>query len=168
MGAPKLEPLLVRPGDAAELIDASVRLLERVTKTETCWLFRGARKQHSGYGLIKFQGRQWKAHRLSYLAHVGPIPEGAMVLHRCAVRICVRPDHLYVGDAKQNARDTVAHGHAPRGERQAMSRLTAEMVAAARVEHASGVTQVELARRFGVNKSTMRRAISGKTWGHVP
>lgn len=51
---------------------------------------------------------------------------------------------------------------APAGPQRAY--LTAEMVVAARMEHASGISKAELARRYGVGKSAMRRAISGKTW----
>lgn len=53
-----------------------------------------ARKSHDGYGTFKVAGRQWMAHRMSYVLSVGPIPEGLELDHLCRVRDCVTPDHL--------------------------------------------------------------------------
>jgi HNH endonuclease len=90
-----------------------------------CWLWMGG--EHSArapYGSTKFQGKFYKTHRLSYELAFGPIPEGACVLHHCDTHACVNPQHLYLGDPKQNMRDQIdrkrhvnlkkrscAHGH---------------------------------------------------------
>ena len=69
-----------------------------------CWIFRCVTfGQHGQFGM---GGSTWTAHRASWFFHCGSIPDGAWVLHRCNNRPCVRPDHLYLGDAKQNAVDT--------------------------------------------------------------
>jgi hypothetical protein len=44
------------------------------------------------------------AHRLSYQAFVGEIPEGAQVDHLCRNRNCVRPDHLEAVSQQVNIR----------------------------------------------------------------
>lgn len=51
-----------------------------------------------------------KAHRVSYELFVGPIPAGMHVLHHCDNPPCVRPSHLFLGDAKVNAQDRAAKG----------------------------------------------------------
>lgn len=68
-----------------------------------CWLWTGS-LQKDGYGLIK-DGRMRTAHRVSWELHRGPIPARACVLHKCDVRSCVNPDHLWLGSLRDNAVD---------------------------------------------------------------
>lgn len=76
-----------------------------------CWLWMAALSKY-GYGKIGNEGerRTIPAHRASYLLHVGPIPAGLFVCHACDVRHCVNPDHLWLGDAGDNARDAASKG----------------------------------------------------------
>lgn len=80
-----------------------------------CWLWRGA-KDSCGYGKMingsrKDDSRTFvSAHRYAYKFYVGPIPLGLSVLHRCDVRSCVNPLHLYAGTQKQNVLDAVKRG----------------------------------------------------------
>jgi hypothetical protein len=46
------------------------------------------------------------------MAKHGPIPPGLCVLHRCDVRPCINPDHLFLGTQKDNMADLAAkRGH---------------------------------------------------------
>lgn len=78
-----------------------------------CWLWDG-RYSKSGYGTLGGgrKGERVQAHRLMWEAVNGPIPGGLLVCHRCDVRGCVNPDHLFVGTAKDNTRDMMVKGRA--------------------------------------------------------
>jgi hypothetical protein len=57
------------------------------------------------------------AHRYAYVAHNGPLPEGAQVRHRtCDEPLCVHREHLMCGDAWDNARDREEHGRGARAK----------------------------------------------------
>lgn len=75
-----------------------------------CWLWEGASFGKRGYGLYSKTG----AHRYSWRIHFGDIPKGMYVCHRCDVKLCVRPDHLFLGTAMDNAKDMVAKNRSPK------------------------------------------------------
>ncbi len=80
-----------------------------------CWLWT-AGVMVGGYGQIfirslddgrkKFDG----AHRVSWRLFKGEIPEGMFVCHRCDTQSCVNPDHLFLGTAADNTRDSIQKG----------------------------------------------------------
>lgn len=87
-----------------------VRLLSRVIcGGSDCWNWCGARNAF-GYGRMTYKGRLQVAHRLSWIAFNGPIPEGLSVLHRCDNASCINPDHLWLGTYSDNLRDAWAKG----------------------------------------------------------
>ena len=68
-----------------------------------CWLWTACITR--GYGRFKLDGVLAIAHRVSWELHVGPIPDGMYVLHRCDVRSCVNPNHLFLGTQLDNMKD---------------------------------------------------------------
>ena len=70
-----------------------------------CWLWLGF-ITNRGYANSKnrsFPGEQL-GHRLSYMYHVGPIPEGTEIDHLCRVCSCVNPAHLEAVTHAENQR----------------------------------------------------------------
>lgn len=75
-----------------------------------CWTMNLKPNAH-GYIEMSIGNRKWLAHRLSYEIFFGvQIPRGKMVCHKCDVRSCVNPAHLFLGSAKDNFEDAVKKG----------------------------------------------------------
>ena len=75
-----------------------------------CWLWEQG-CERAGYGEVGIrQSPERTAHRLSWLAFKGPIPQGLGVLHSCDVTGCVNPDHLFLGTQNDNMKDMARKG----------------------------------------------------------
>ena len=67
-----------------------------------CWQWTGARCGE-GYASVTTVDGTTRAHRASYEFYVGPIPQGALIDHKCRNKMCVNPEHLQPATYKQNA-----------------------------------------------------------------
>lgn len=140
------------------------RFWRLVEKSEDCWEWRGyttpiTAPGAGGYGrfnryLGTYMRRTVMAHRFSYELAYGPIPEGLHVCHRCDNRVCVRPDHLFLGTALDNTRDRDRKGRhrALRGEEHPRCRLTRAQAETVRRRYAAGgASYAALAAELGVS-----------------
>lgn len=103
-------------------IPVAERFWTKVDKGDDCWMWTAARSG-DGYGHIKIDGRNVKAHRVAYELEVGAIPDGLDIDHLCRVPLCVNPAHMEpvtrrtntlrgFGIQARNARKThCKHGH---------------------------------------------------------
>ncbi len=74
-----------------------------------CWLWNKG-VNNTGYGTTCVEGKWKLSHRLSWEFHYGDIPVGMSVLHKCDVRSCVNPLHLFLGTQSDNVRDRQEKG----------------------------------------------------------
>jgi len=152
-----------------------------VERTDDCWFWRGC-TMSNGYGKLNRAGRGViLAHRYSYEANVGPIPTGLDVCHRCDIRNCVRPDHLFVGTRADNMADAKAKGRTtigdrnpsrmyperrPRAETHGRAVLTNAQVRAIRstVHRPDRPTDAAVAAEYGVSRQTINRIRKRTHW----
>ena len=75
-----------------------------------CWIFDGSIRK-DGYGHVRFTGKRYLAHRLYWIIFRGYIfDKNLHVLHKCDVRSCVNPDHLFLGTHTENMQDMMRKG----------------------------------------------------------
>lgn len=125
-----------------------------------------------GYGVFKTGGKVRKAHRLSWEAFVGKIPDGMCVLHKCDNRKCINPDHLFLGTFSDNVKDMMKKGRhragiAPQiGQKNGMSKIT-EIQAKEIISLIGKMSQDEIAKKFKITRGQVVKISTSKAWAHL-
>jgi hypothetical protein len=107
---------------------------------------------------------------MSWMLSRGPVPHGLFVLHRCDVKKCVNPEHLFLGTQKDNMDDCAAKGRRKwlRGADIGMSKLSSEDVALMRKLRSEGKLQKDLAQMFHISPKQVSVIVRGIQWAHIP
>lgn len=151
------------------------RFWAKVDKRGECWLWTAA-DNSNGYGVFRlnYPRRQAYAHRLSWLLANGHDAAELQVCHRCDVRRCVNPAHLFLGTASDNLANmrNKGRGSAPPrvirlGENNHSAKLTPGIVRAIRERAALGEPMAPISRELGVSSSTVEDAVNFRTWRHI-
>jgi hypothetical protein len=131
---------------------AKVKVMESGCHEWQAGLARG------GYGKFTRWPKTTTAHRAAYDLFVEPVPKGKWVLHRCDNRLCVNPEHLFIGDGQANVTDMDQ-----KNRRGTKSQLTYENVATILEMLLEGHSQQSVAKKFNVNQTTISRIKLGKS-----
>ena len=137
-----------------------------ITMPETgCWEWIGSIDSR-GYGQMMVDGKLVLAHRLSMTMHNSDPIENMCVCHKCDNKTCVNPEHLFIGTHKDNAMDMVKKGRAANsaGTNNSGHKLSEDDVISIRLD---ARTLVEIAKSYGVGKSSIGNIKTRKTWRHI-
>lgn len=161
------------------MMDASKRGIYReriyasvIIDEASCWIWQKAITRN-GYGNFALGGGVNRgAHRVSYFAFTGDLPGGLDVCHRCDVRSCVNPDHLFVGTRSENILDAskknrVSRDHQKKGSSHPASKLTEMDIPVIRARLASGDAKARIARDYGVTDRVILLIARRQAWRHV-
>lgn len=129
------------------------------------------RQSGGGYAQISIGDVLMLVHRVAWeIANNLPpnsLGRWEFVCHRCDNRLCVNPDHLFLGTPKDNTQDAVDKHRIASGEKQGHAKLTDDIVRDIRSLAQAGKSSIAIAKLFHVNSSTVRYVIRGESWKHV-
>jgi len=142
-------------------INTLENIFERCTPEPNsgCWLWLGTLSPR-GYGQLTGDNRTaYPVHRRAYeLKHNCTIPKGIYACHKCDVRLCANPDHIFLGTQSDNITDCARKG------RHGRQRLTKEQVYEIHRMGSEGYTGSEIAEKFHINPAHARKIIRGLMW----
>lgn len=122
-----------------------------------------------GYGQVWTPNGKKGAHIASWEEANGRlVPKGMCVCHKCDVRPCIEPTHLFLGTKGDNNRDMFAKGRAviapPKGEDHPHAKLTDEIVRRIRADARNPKI---IGPEYGVHWSVIYHIRQGRRWRHV-
>jgi DNA-binding XRE family transcriptional regulator len=145
-----------------------------ISKKDKCLEWGGA-KDKKGYGIVNWNGKNKRTHRLSYELNFGEIPKGYLICHSCDNPSCINPKHLWVGTSKENTLDMMkkGRGNFKKGIKfkdapyRPHSKLDESKVKDIRERIKMGETMVSLAFEYNVSDRTINNINSGKLWKNI-
>lgn len=142
-------------------------LRHRRVRSSGCWEWTGARPPTlQGYGIMTVkEGSRFiarRVHRLAAAEWLGiDLDDSRCVLHHCDNPPCFNPEHLYIGTRLDNNRDRESRGRGRQvhGEGHPRAKITQDQVLELRRVANAGITQLELADRFGISQPQVSRIL---------
>lgn len=132
-----------------------------------CWRWLD-HKTSKGYGEISVSAsgkrKTLRAHRVAYEELVADIPDGLHICHRCDIRDCVNPKHLFVGTNSDNVKDRNSKNRQAKGVKHGRAKLSEEEVIAIYTDRR---VTAAIASQYGVSTSTVINIRKGTSWKHI-
>lgn len=120
-----------------------------------CWIWRHARGNAMGHGKVMFRKKKTWAHRVMWMQHNGPVPDGLELDHLCRVPPCINPDHI---EAVTHAENLL------RGDGTKVTQEIYDQILSLR---ATGLSHRRISEQVAVSKSTVGDIVAGKRWSHL-
>lgn len=140
-------------------------LYRRVIDINGCWLWKG-NLSRDGYGKTSYSKT---LHRLSWETFYGEIPKEKYVCHKCDVKNCFNPEHLFLGTPKENSQDALKKGIICTDEKKQIRREKIAKLSPSDVEKIRNLLDMKIPiRKIAQSMKMSRGAIEGikynKTW----
>lgn len=133
-----------------------------ILEPDKCWEWAGLLKP-KGYGDFWVDHKMRLAHRVVWELTYGDIPVNIMVLHKCNNKKCVNPNHLYLGTAGNNIRDSLEENPTGRGH----CRLYEGEIWLIKKLYKGGIIQLVISKMFKVGRTQIQKIVTGKR-GNIP
>jgi hypothetical protein len=136
---------------------------------DECLIWPYARDNHGSAKINTKEGMKYVARLVCEKKHGPPPSNGMDAAHSCGNGhlACVTKRHLSWKTHIDNMADMFIHNTTNRGERNGMSKLSADNVRAIR-RMLGKTSQTQIARLFEVDPSAINNIAKGKHWGWLP
>jgi hypothetical protein len=134
-----------------------------------CWICTSHKPGKQGYPRCTVGHKQKRLNRIMYEKYYGPIPDGLQVCHKCDNRMCIRPDHFFLGTQADNNRDMYQkHRNGKtglQGEKHPMAKLTARQVREIRTIKER--PRNEISKAYNISLTNVYDILNRKIWKNI-
>ena len=150
-------------------ISYGAKPIEYYIDSNGCWICTSHKPWSTGYSVVRRNEKRTTTHKYVYELLVGKMSDGFHGLHKCDVRLCINPDHVFPGTNLDNIKDKMSKGRhrTVYGEDSSLAKLEEEDVHEIRYLHSIGYSQKFLADGYGVLPGNISRIVNRKRWKHI-
>lgn len=133
---------------------------------EKCWKWLGYCRKSTNGDLpsftIRVKGKQYfyYSSRVAYYITYRIDPGVSLVLHKCDNTLCVNPNHLFLGNPKQNMQDMLI-------KNRQFSNLSEEKVREIRKQAQLLRSCSQIAKEYKVSSACVQAIVNKKRWAHI-
>jgi hypothetical protein len=122
-----------------------------------------------GYGVFGFERKSIQCPRIAYYLAFGEFDSNLCVCHKCDNRLCLNPDHLFLGTKAENNADRALkkRNRDQRGTKNEVVKLTEEEVIKIRKLYETGLSQSKIGEMFGVSQTNVGFIVRRERWSHI-
>ena len=159
----------------------------RTGPIDQCWLWTKSTSRGYGQFRVSIKGKVHgaKSHRMAYFLFFGDL--GALlVCHKCDVRACCNPNHLFLATSDENMKDMLRKGRSATGDRNGSrthpesrtwkwntkpakqgdtrKKLSYDDAESIRRQELMGVPRSEMCKQFGITRTSVSRIVNNIQW----
>jgi len=139
------------------------KIIDGTEKNENgCWIWQKS-SNNGVYGKLRFKMKWYSAHRGAYEAFIGPIDKDKFVCHKCDIKLCCNPEHLFLGTQKDNIIDASQKRRMTIGINNHFSIYSDNQIKEMRLLKKEGFTYKRLQRIFNCSPSYLVTIIKNKS-----
>ncbi len=140
-------------------------------KPDECWEWQGSISIY-GYGNCSFYVSEGvrvreQAHRVAYFLQFGMYAGDLCVCHKCDNKLCVNPNHFFLGTHLDNMQDRHTKQRDPRGESNGQAILTESQVRWIKEARGKRMRLRAIAEHVGMSIQTICDITKGRSWKHI-
>lgn len=149
------------------------KFVDKSAGADGCWLWTGCISKN-GYGYVRGDhNKSESAHTSAWILSGRALEPGKEICHKCDVRNCVNPSHMFLGTRADNMADAAAKGRMfwanperhPKGSKHPNAKLNEDAVK--EILRSPGTRREEFATRFGVSPALISMVRRRTIWRHV-
>lgn len=140
---------------------------KKVIRKEGCWDWGGV-IMSTGYGVLEYKGKQLGAHRASWIIHKGEITKGMFICHSCDNAVCSNPEHLFLGEPKDNTQDMLKKNRRSNCRQYSKNaKLNIHQVKEIKDLLKDEISQTKIAKIYNVSRGTIQDIYREKSWKNI-